>query len=71
MPGYPSATGWMDPTVQIQDKSSSTADIGFYFLPESLCLSLIESNLEGDRSQGVAALGPPSCAQVQFMAWCA
>lgn len=39
----------------------SKPDIGFYVLPASLCLSLIESNLERDRSQGVAALGPPSC----------
>lgn len=56
----------MGSTVQIWERRSkcssaiSESDIGFYVLPESLCLSLIESNLEGDRSQGVAALGPPS-----------
>ena len=45
-------------------KGSSAADTGFYFLPESLCLSLIESNLKGDRS-------PLQVLQDQFVAWCA
>lgn len=47
---------WVGSAVQIQEKGSSAAGIGFYFLPESLFLSLIESN------QKVAALGPPSHA---------
>ena len=59
-----SQIGWVGSTVQIQEKGSSAADTGFYFLPESLCLSLIESNLKGDRS-------PLQVLQDQFVAWCA
>lgn len=58
MPGCTCVPGWLGPIVQIQERGSNEADIGLYFPPELLCLSLSESYLEGDRSQGEAALAP-------------
>lgn len=58
MRGRTSVPGWVGSIVQIQEKGSSEANTGLYFPPESLCLSLVESNLEGDRRQEVAALAP-------------
>lgn len=69
MPGCTSVPGWVGFIVQIQEKGSSEADIGLYFPPESLCLSLTESNLEGDRRQGVAALAPLPWAAGSVHAW--
>lgn len=55
LPGCTCVPGWLASIVQIQEKGSSEADTGLYFPPESLCLSLTESNLEGDGSQGVTS----------------